>query len=392
MQFMMSLCLTLLVFSTQGAVEFQERKTWAFDEDGVSISNEFPTARISDCKRLGKGSYEIVIKPENSPVNRSPWYGFRVWAKGDQEITVRLQYVKALHRYHPKVQNGDGRWTPLAKSKVSVSPKQSTATLTLDVGPKPLWVSAQEHIDGDDFETWINDLDPAMPIQRFDVGKSKGGRQIGGFTFGNGNATDWIVIIGRQHPPEVTGTLGLMAFVNRLVSSTKQMKKLRERYGVLVIPFVNPDGVHEGHWRHSFAGVDLNRDWLNFVQPETRQVRDAILERTIKKGHKVALFMDFHSTRRDIFYTQKDEHPTRPKDFTKKWLKAIGERFPKYRVNRSGSHSPTSNVSKGWAYRTFGCPSITYEFGDETNRDLLTEITQGAADEMAALFLSWSGE
>jgi hypothetical protein len=31
----------------------------------------------------------------------------------------------------------------------------------------------------------------------------------------------------------------------------------------------NPDGVDKGHWRLNDGGVDLNRDWGPFTQPET---------------------------------------------------------------------------------------------------------------------------
>ena len=41
-----------------------------------------------------------------------------------------------------------------------------------------------------------------------------------------------------------------------------------------VVPLANPDGVEQGHWRHNAQGVDLNRDWDRFQQPETRALRD----------------------------------------------------------------------------------------------------------------------
>ena len=41
---------------------------------------------------------------------------------------------------------------------------------------------------------------------------------------------------------------------------------------VIVYPLMNPDGVDEGHWRHNTGGIDLNRDWAHYNQPETRQV------------------------------------------------------------------------------------------------------------------------
>ena len=34
---------------------------------------------------------------------------------------------------------------------------------------------------------------------------------------------------------------------------------------------MNPDGVDLGHWRHNANGVDLNRDWSYYNQPEIKQ-------------------------------------------------------------------------------------------------------------------------
>ena len=35
----------------------------------------------------------------------------------------------------------------------------------------------------------------------------------------------------------------------------------------------NPDGVDSGYWRHNSNGVDLNRDWIEFTQPETKAIK-----------------------------------------------------------------------------------------------------------------------
>ena len=84
----------------------------------------------------------------------------------------------------------------------------------------------------------------------------------------------------------------------------------------------------------------------------------------------------------DVFYTQPDEEPSSPSDFTKPWLEAIQQRFPDYPVNRSSARDPKLTTSHNWAHRTFGIPAITYEIGDETDRVLLPRIATGAAEEM----------
>src|SRR5690606_36518233 len=107
----------------------------------------------------------------------------------------------------------------------------------------------------------------------------------------------------------------------------------------IVIPLMNPDGVKEGHWRHNMNGVDLNRDWKNFLQPETQAVRDRLVKLASEKGARVFLMLDFHSTQQDVFYTETDREKTFPENFTRHWLGALQERFPDHNVRRDASYS-----------------------------------------------------
>ena len=182
-----------------------------------------------------------------------------------------------------------------------------------------------------------------------------------------------------------------MAFVEKLSSDSPLAEHFRERFLTLVVPLVNPDGLDAGHWRHNMGGVDLNRDWNDFKQPETRHVRDVFLKFASLPNARPFLFLDFHSTRRDVFYTQKDEHPTFPENFTPDWLAALGKRFPDYEIQRSGSHDPRAGTSKGWFYERFKIPSITYEFGDHTDRELIRSITGGSTEEIMKLLLAAAG-
>jgi predicted deacylase len=169
------------------------------------------------------------------------------------------------------------------------------------------------------------------------------------------------------------------------VGDSELARNFRQEFKVLLVPLLNPDGLDLGHWRHNMGGVDLNRDWGTFAQPETRAVRDAIL--AFKEQGPVLLHLDFHSTFNDVFYTQTDE-PQSPDPFTKPWLDGISRRFPDYEVKRSPSEPMRLTTSTSWAYKTLGIPAITYELGDNTDRARLQAIAAGAAQEMMTLLLA----
>src|SRR3546814_5882297 len=97
---------------------------------------------------------------------------------------------------------------------------------------------------------------------------------------GNPDAREVLLVLGRQHPPETTGTQALMGFVDELAADSLLARDFRERTLVIVLPLLNPDGVVEGNWRGNINGQDLNRDWGPFTQSETRAARD-LLERAL---------------------------------------------------------------------------------------------------------------
>ena len=106
------------------------------------------------------------------------------------------------------------------------------------------------------------------------IGLSKEGREMRLMMIGQAQATDRIMVISRQHPPEVTGYLAMKGFIETVAGDSKLARKFRKSFAVDVVPLMNPDGADNGHWRHNSGGIDLNRDWSDFNQPETSNVRD----------------------------------------------------------------------------------------------------------------------
>lgn len=369
-------------------VTVQEPRTWTFDRSGVTFHNRFPGARLNDCTQVGPTAFRILIQPENSPINDSAWYAFEVSAEQTKTISITLAYENGQHRYRPKVSTDGISWTELARSDWTHDDKTNEATVTLTVGPAPIRVAGQEMIGAANLHAWTEELAQKQFVRKAVIGKSLLEQPLQAMSIGAADARNYVFILGRQHPPEITGTIGLIHFVENLAGDSDLAREFRRHFQTVVIPLMNPDGVDRGHWRHNMAGVDLNRDWMAFAQPETRAARDLFTRLTELPQSQPFLLLDFHSTHRDIFYTQEDKHPTSPENFTATWLAAIEQEFPNYELRRRGSHTSNHVTSKAWGYETFGIPSITYEFGDNTDRDLIQKLTTFAADEMMRLLLA----
>jgi predicted deacylase len=150
------------------------------------------------------------------------------------------------------------------------------------------------------------------------------------------------------------------------------------------VPLLNPDGVAAGHWRHNLGHADINRDWGPFAQPET-QYMSQLLDELDAGGRKLRVFLDFHSTKENVFYTQQD--PTDPPGFTTKWLANADPRIEDYPYGNDAGPPENLTAAKNYIYRRYGIPSVTYEVGDETDRESVRVAARVFAEELMHLML-----
>ncbi|KAA1259190.1 Zinc carboxypeptidase [Rubripirellula obstinata] len=356
-------------------------------DKAIRFTTDFPGGKIDRLIETRRDDFEIIIKPEIEPINDSAWYAFRVESSKTQEILVRLRYEGGSHRYEPKISRDRINWEPAENLIVSRHPGGREITLRLPVSDQALWVAGQELVGNKDIARWVESLAEKSFVTQSVIGKSVRERPIYELKIGNPNAGDSIFILSRQHPPEVTGTIGMMLFVEALCADTPLAKDFREKFQTVCVPIANPDGVARGYWRANANGVDLNRDWLQFTQPETQTIRDSMLRLQRTGNGRPWLFLDFHSTYNEMFYTAPKKNDLFPDGFTKDWLAAIDKRMPNFDVLRDDGHNVHRATSKAWVARELGIHAITYEFGDETDRPRIAEIANRSAEEMMKLLL-----
>ncbi|MEO1259749.1 MAG: M14 family metallopeptidase [Bacteroidota bacterium] len=371
------------VDTTDHPIELQNKKTYAVD--GVFADNQFDGARLNDFSKLNDQTFQATIAPENFPINPSPWYAFKLWAAEDRLINLVLHYENGAHRYHPTVSFDGINWEKLDSN--FVAKKDSTdAILNLNIGADTLWLAAQEIANSAHTKKWCETL-AAHPSTNFKtIGKSKLGRDLYFLDINEGNPhkKEIIAVISRQHPPEVTGYFAMQAFIEEILADHSLASQFRKKYRILVFPLMNPDGVDLGHWRHNAGGIDLNRDWAYYHQPEIRQVADFMVKLAAENKSDIILGMDFHSTYYDIYYTNKDPNEPLP-GFNNLWIFGIQQSIEE--TAKISPAYPTSPVSKNWFYNQFGAEGIVYEIGDTTPRDFIKKKGQVSAVEMMALLI-----
>lgn len=354
----------------------------------ASLDTDFSGGGMHGCKVIDEQTFLIYITPEDEPpINPSPWYAFRLTPKQSSEIRVRLKYADYNHRYQPKLSADLTSWRRLTPEEI-IRQKDTDAEIKLSLTDKPVFVSAQELLTTDSYETWMNKISSLTRAPITTIGKSSRGRDIKMIYSPAAERTNkTIVLVGRQHPPEVTGAFAMRSFFTTLMLNQEVANQFRKKFNIVAVPFMNPDGVELGHWRHNVGGVDLNRDWGPFTQPETQAIKTLLDELVEKQGHELVVFLDFHSTSRNVFYTQTKADESTSYDFTGNWLKNARARLPAYEFERAERHNTELATSKNYMYTRFNIPAITYELGDETDRKLIQKSGQIFAEEMMKILL-----
>ncbi|MEM1257921.1 MAG: M14 family metallopeptidase [Bacteroidota bacterium] len=387
---------TPLVSTTTKPVQKQWKGVWAFQDSTVFFSNQFDGARLNGVAHDSLNHYTLWITAENTPINPSPWYGFKVWSKTPHEIKVNFTYQGSRNRYYPKISSDGIHFKTLDSTRFrSINPGEGEfgikaapegMEISVQIGEKPIWITAQELYTSTRVQQWMDSLSQKTFITNYKIGKSREGRQINAMDIDEGNSKKALVVITRQHPPEVTGFLAFKSFMETLTGNSEQATKFRKKFVIFSVPTVNPDGVDNGHWRHNAGGIDLNRDWHAFNQPETRAVRDFLKSKS-KEGYEFVFGTDFHSTWDDIYYPLDTTVTGSKGKIVFDWIEHIEDRLQK-RANVSASKKlyPTM-TSRNHFFAAYEMPSIVFELGDNTPRPFLKEKGKVAAEELMKLLL-----
>jgi hypothetical protein len=360
-----------------------------FKIEHVFADNKFDGARLNGFVQPNDSTYQAQIFPENVPVNNSPWYAFRIWSNKDTTVNLEIAYSEDFqNRYIPKISPDGISWKPLNQKLFEIDSSRRTIKMELSLTPNKSWISAQEVIGSKQISNWLDSLATSENIKREKIGESVLGRPIDLVTIDEKKSQKSILLIARQHPPEVPGgTISLMAFVQTILSNSDLATQFRKDFKIYIFPLLNPDGVDLGNWRHNANGVDLNRDWSSFSQPETKTVRDWFHnERQNNPNQRYCFGIDFHTSYSGPYLLTLDTIPHEVKsDITSKWIDAI-----EHVKNETLDIRPRSQslpYSYNWMINEVGMEAVTYEEGDEVDRKIVKNRAEIYANSLMRILM-----
>ncbi|MDA9033964.1 M14 family metallopeptidase [Hyphomicrobiales bacterium] len=348
----------------------------------VLVDFDFPGAGNLSCEIINSQHIKLFINSEtDDSINPSPWFAIRK-SKHSENIKIELDYGNYNYRYNPKISSDNKAWDNI--NMLNILKKNNDKILVIDFLPsnKKQYIASQEIITQSWYYNWFNELKETGKVRSETIGFSVLKKPITMFFIETDIKNPYIIILGRQHPPEVTGAFALKGFIDQLVSPSQLSQNFLNQYNIIFVPLMNPDGVDNGHWRYNVNKIDLNRDWGTFSQPETIAVNEKLIRLTANS--KLALFIDFHSTYNNIFYISENLSNNLSKFSLENWINnsSSGLLGIGYNFQLINSSNKDNGVSKNYIYNKYNIPSMTYEVSDSEDRKKIKQSSSILATEL----------
>lgn len=227
------------------------------------------------------------------------------------------------------------------------------------------------------------------------IGKSVKDRNIYSVQFGTGKIK--IFMWSQMHGNESTTTKGLMDLFNFLNSEDVLVSEIKEKYTLLCIPILNPDGA-EANTRVNANEIDLNRDAFDITQPENKLLRELYLkfapdfcynlhdQRTIfgTEGNNLPATMSFLAP---SYNDACDFNETRFKAI--KIINTINKELQLVIPNQIGRFDDAFNINCIGDYFTAqGTPTVLFEAGHYLNDYQRDEVRKFVFVSLISSFLN----
>ncbi len=119
------------------------------------VDADFSSANMHSCAIIDARTVEVFLKPEDVPINLSPWYAVRLTPMLDGDVRIVLRYEEHPHRYKPKVSEDGRAWSVVPDDRVGVKAAGYRVTIKLSLDDTPLFLSAQELFTNAAHAAWI---------------------------------------------------------------------------------------------------------------------------------------------------------------------------------------------------------------------------------------------
>ena len=176
--------------------------------DHILIDAHFEAGNLGKCTVKENGDFLLTLFPEDDPpINRSTWFAYRVSGADGDTVNIRMEFEHGYARYWPKYSLDGMAWDRMNEELVSLDEEKEWMEIRLPLTQTNVWIAGQEILDSRFYDRWLQALATDGEVETSLLGQSVEGRPI--FLAETADKPEFILLMGRQPPPEVTGAIGL---------------------------------------------------------------------------------------------------------------------------------------------------------------------------------------
>lgn len=228
------------------------------------------------------------------------WFYWCFRVNGAQSRTLTFHFTHPWKEYPPMnvigvhgpaVSFDKGlTWSWIGEKSV----RDSGFTYSIPSTSGEVWLSVGMPYTQKNLEVFLKRYKNSPYLDIASLALSREGRNIERLHIGNitGNPKYRILLTARQHACEMMTNYLLEGVIEYVLSDNEQAEWLRKNVELLVIPFVDKDGVEDGDQGKLRRGRDHNRDYSgNSIYPSTQAIRSYL---PVWSDEKLVVALDLH--------------------------------------------------------------------------------------------------
>ena len=265
-----------------------ETRAGVGEAGGIKVDNLMPGGNIEFVRAEDE---TIVLRNEMRDTEGWwYWWAFRVRGAAGRRCVFRFEKNRG---WDENVSNRgacvslDGGCTWSYTEREPFSPQQFTYTFPKDANE--VWFAMSVPYGLREWEAFVGRHRNEAALRLGTLCASRHGRAVPLARIGSVGARYRVFLSSRHHCAETSATFVLEGVLEGALAQDALGDWFRRNVEIVCVPMMDLDGVVEGDQGKHRAPHDYNRDYTEFIWPETRAVRDLLTD-----GRKVDAFIDFH--------------------------------------------------------------------------------------------------
>ncbi|MDA3923346.1 MAG: M14 family zinc carboxypeptidase [Kiritimatiellae bacterium] len=219
------------------------------------------------------------------------YWNFRVRGAQNRQVTFHFTNKSVFDRQGPSISRDKGvSWSWLRMGVV----KKTTFTYTFKEDEKDIRFAYSIPYQESDLQRFLAQHANNKNLEVKELCETRKGRSVEQIRVGNikGNSVYQILLTCRHHSCESPASYVLEGMISAMLSESEDGAWFRENVEVLIVPFMDKDGVEKGDQGKNRKPHDHNRDYDAGLYPSVRALRKLV---PLWSRGKVDVAIDIHS-------------------------------------------------------------------------------------------------